>query len=263
MPPKRPYKRTGRIAKKYGVSPNKAVKSAITIQRAVRTYLNKQIETKSACKTSSDYIQIGHNSYVALEAGDLLATTQGVSDPNNSQLLCRIGDQINLKNISIRMMIELNERYSDVSYRILVIKSAKADSLAGNNLFVGLSGNKMLDRIDREKFTVLYEKWGKITARNTGAFTALAGTTTVGGGFYEGDTDTALTRATKIIKINLPGKLFSKSGIIQYENGSSQVKFYDYHFLVYAYSNYSTSSLLGYNVLAVNDYVKEMYYKDA
>ncbi len=79
----------------------------------------------------------------------------------------------------------------------------------------------------------------------------------------EHSSNDSYSRQTKIVKINLPGRLFNKSGVIQYENGSSQVKFYDYHFIVYAYSNYSTSQLLGYNVLAINDYVKEMYYKDA
>jgi len=262
MPPKRKYnKAKAALSKKYGKT--KATVNATVLQAAIRRTLNKQIETKSACQTSTDYTQIGHNNFVSPEYGTLLATTQGVADPSTNNLLCRIGDQITLKGISIRMMLELNERYSHVTYRILVVKCAKGDQVDSSTLFVGLSGNKMLDRLNREKFTFLYEKWGTISAPNTGAFTALTGTSSLGGGIFDGDNDLAFSRKTKIVKINLPGKLFSKSGVIQYENGSSQVKFYDYHFIVYAYSNYGTSQALGYNVLAINDYVKEMYYQDA
>ncbi len=50
--------------------------------------------------------------------------------------------------------------------------------------------------------------------------------------------------------------------MIQYENNAGQVKTYDYSILIYAYSNYNTSAALGYNVLAVNDYVKQIYFKD-
>lgn len=264
MPPKKRGYYTGKrkLAKKYGKSVPKMNASASVIQGAIRRALQRNIETKSACVTASDYTQIGHNSFVSPDSGTLLATTQGVADPNNTNVLCRIGDQINLQNISIRMMFELNERYSDVTYRILVVKASKGDTVDANTLFVGLSGNKMLDRLNRERFTILYEKWGKIRAPNNSVGMDRGEQGTSSGVYYAG-TSAPMSRATKIVKIYLSGKLFSKTGIIQYENASSQVKMYDYHLLVYAYSNYATSSALGYNVLAINDYVKEMYYKDA
>ena len=65
--------------------------------------------------------------------------TQGVQDNQLSTSQVRIGDQINLKGISIRMMLELNERYSDVSYRILCVKFAKGDTPTASTLFHGLS----------------------------------------------------------------------------------------------------------------------------
>lgn len=238
--------------------------SAVRIQKAVRTYLNKNIETKHASMTSTDYSQIGHNSFITLDP-TLLATTQGITDPKATNTACRIGDNITLKGVSIRMMIELNNRYSDVSYRILIIKCAKGDTPSASNLYVGLSGNKMLDKIDRERYTVCYEKWGKITSRNMNM--GSGGTViTTGLGNYEPSPNIGgnyQSRATKIIKIWLPYKRFQKSPTLQYENGSSQLKFFDYHTLIYAYSNYDTSELLGFNVLAVNDYVKEIYFKDA
>jgi len=257
---KRAYNNKRRkTAKRYGVTVKRATAGATQIQAAVRRALARNIETKSACISSSDYIQIGHNGFVGIEYQTLLATTQGITDPQSNNQNCRIGDQINLRGISIRMMLELNERYSDVSYRILVIKSAKGDTVDTNTIFCNLSGNKMLDRINKERYTILYEKWGKMKAPNTGAITVQS----TGSGLFEGDTDRTFSRATKLVKINLPGKLFGKNGLICYENGSSQVKFYDYSVCIWAYSNYSTSSALAYNVLAVNDYVKEMWYKDA
>jgi len=263
MPAKRAYNKTKRkIYKKYG-GKKKSVSAVSTIQAVVRRALAKNIETKNAVLSTSDYQQIGHNSFISLENGTLLAMTQGVQDNQTSSSQVRIGDQINLKGISIRMMLEMNERYADVSYRILCVRFAKGDTPTATTLFNGLSGNKMLDTIDRERYTILYEKWGKITARNPSLYSGAVGT---GTGVFYSDTAAANygSRATKIIKMWLPASKFSgKYGVVQYENGAGQVKTYDYSILVYAYSNYSTSSALGFNVLAVNDYVKQIYFKDA
>jgi len=74
-----------------------------------------------------------------------------------------------------------------------------------------------------------------------------------------------ISRATRIVNFFVPGKKFTRSGILQYENNSTQVKFFDYHFMVYAYSNFSTSSTvpLVYNVGRLNDCFIKMHYKDA
>ena len=39
----------------------------------------------------------------------------------------RIGDEINLSGVSIKTMLESNERYSDVTFRVLVVRAAKGD----------------------------------------------------------------------------------------------------------------------------------------
>ena len=51
---------------------------------------------------------------------NLLATIQGDCDPTNT-IGQRIGDEINLSGECIEMMLELNELYSDVTFRILVV----------------------------------------------------------------------------------------------------------------------------------------------
>ena len=82
------------------------------------------------------------------------------------------------------------------------------------------------------------------------------------GGFITGDNPT-FSRATRIVKMWIPGTKFSKTGKIKYENNSTQVKFFDYHLLVYAYSNWSTTALAGWDVGRVNDEFIQLFYKDA
>jgi len=271
MPPKRNYSSKKRkVAKKYGTSVKKANASASVIQSAVRRALQKNLEKKQSLYSSTDYIQIQHNSFVNLDTA-VLATTPGIYDPNTGNTANRIGDQITLKRVEFRIMLELNERYSQCTYRIMIVKTAKADVPTISTLWVGLSGNKMLDNYDRERYTVLYEKWGEI--KNTavgGGLNVTTDSTTLApstGLYYGSSGNNNFNRATKIVKFSIPYKTFTKSGIIQYENGISQVKMYDYYVLVYAYSNYSTLAptgvTAGYNVLAVNDYVKILHYTDA
>ena len=84
----------------------------------------------------------------------------------------------------------------------------------------------------------------------------------MGSGFQTG-TDT-VSRATRIFKIWIPGKTFARDGVITYENDSQQVKFFDYHFMLYAYSNFDTGAgAASYFVGRLNDCHIKMFYKDA
>lgn len=96
-----------------------------------------------------------------------------------------------------------------------------------------------------------------------GTVAGLIGGTQSGGGLYHAsEPNPSLSRATRIVRMYIPGTKFSKTGKIKYENDSSQVKFFDYHLLVYAYSNYQTMQDL-FNVGRVNDTIVQLYYKDA
>jgi len=74
-----------------------------------------------------------------------------------------------------------------------------------------------------------------------------------------------MNRATRIVKFFIPGTKQVRNRILQYENQSTQVKFFDYHFIIYAYSNFSTveTVALAYNVGRLNDCFIKMHYKDA
>lgn len=243
--------------------------AASVLQAAIKRTLNRNLETKRANQTSTDGVEIFHNNFTTLNS-TILFTTPGPFDPTTNASDCRIGDEIKLKGVSMKMMVELNERYSDVTFRLLVVKAAKGDVPTRATLYNNLSGNKMLDTVNSERYTIMFQKYFKIVAPNSTASTATATSTQAGttippvnAGIYYGPGigGSILSRATKIVKVWIPGYKFVKSSTIKYEQGSSQPKFFDYHVLLYAYSNYSTDQDILY-VARVNDYVQQIFYKD-
>jgi hypothetical protein len=166
-------------------------------------------------------------------------------------------------------MLELNERYSDVTVRIMVVKSARGDTPTTATLFANLSINKMMDSINRERHTIVAQKFIKMRAPNySGGMGATEQNTVPAGVFIAAGIGAqgVLSRATKIVKIYIPGSKFGRNGVIRYENQGDKQKFFDYNVLVYAYANYSThlsGTVQSYNVVAVGDYVKQLYFTDA
>jgi hypothetical protein len=234
-----PVKTAGKKRKRGAVSSGPVRKKSKNIRniaaRAVRDVMMRNIETKQSNQTISDGTEIAHNNFVTLSS-NLLATTQGLTDPQTASTNNRIGDQVTALGVKIAMMVELNERYSDVTFRLMVVKSARGDTPTRATLFNGQSGNKMLDTINLERYSILAQKWFKITAQNA------AGNSSVGvSGFNSlNDVSIVMSRATKIVKLWIPGEKFVKSRIIKYDDNGTQAKFFDYHCLLYAYSNYTT-----------------------
>lgn len=269
MPPKK-YKRKynkarAGLVRKYGKT--MANVNASVLQAAVRRTLFKNAESKTSQFNGTDAQQVSHNSFINIAPNNVLATSQGLGDPENSLVQNRIGDKITLLKAQFRMMIEINPRFSDVSYRILLVKSSRGDTPTSSTLFNGLSGNKMLDTINYERFSVIYQKWGKIKAGPESSGRAYILDDSVLNP-YTGITEAGNDKfhqsaATKIIKFDVPGSKFAKDGIIQYGGDNLAVqKFFDYNLLIYAYSNYATSSAEGYYCLTVNDYFHRLVYKD-
>ena len=99
----------------------------------------------------------------------------------------------------------------------------------------------MLDTIDEERCTVEAQKCTKIKAANVGSAKDVDALETAGqSGAHQRGLNDSLSRATRIIKIWVPGMKFSRNRTTQYENNTPPVKFYDYHLLAYADSNYGT-----------------------
>ena len=228
------------------------------VKKAISANNNKMLETKKSINSQSDGVELAHNQ-ILVRNSILLATSQGVLDPTTGSTQNRIGDKITLSGLSIKCMFELNERYSMATFRIFIVKSAKGDTPTSATLWNGVTGNKMIDTFNRERFTILASKTFTIKQSSTGM--DAEGAQFVGGGFAEGIP--TISRATKIVSLWVPPNKLIRGKTLTYENASAQPKFYDYHLIYYAYSNYSTSAALGFNVARINDEVISLYYKDA
>jgi hypothetical protein len=143
----------------------------------------------------------------------------------------RIGDEINLKGISLKMMIELNERYGDVTHRLILVRSAKGDTPTRATLFKGQSGNKMLDGFNTERYSIVFTKTFKITARNmgtTGGQVMYTGGTQASGQYnIDTGSNAVVSRATRIVKVWIPGAKLGRGGKLQYEDASSNQVMYE------------------------------------
>jgi len=222
--------------------------------------IERTIELKSGVQKYADGLELQHNT-LSVYSNTMLFTANGTKDKEDG-FGERIGDKITLRNVTVKGMLELNERYSDVSIKVLVIKSAKGDEPTQDTLWQGASGNKLLDTFNTERFTILKSKFIKLRAPNMSI--QASGVQTVGSGFTQGGTEHVQSRATRVFNISIPGSKFMRGGVIQYENGSSQPKFYDYHLAFFAYSNYSTvDGAVAFNVARINDAFTKLHYKDA
>lgn len=241
------------------------------MRQIASTVVNRNIETKTSQETSTDGTQIFHNNIVTLTS-NLLQTTQGTGDKEVG-IGDRIGDRVNLKGVSLKFFLELNERYSDVTFRIMVVKSARNDFPSRATLFNGESGNKMMDTINKERYTVLAQKFTKIRAPNQGIADGTGNTINVEpvvgdpSGIYTAATAAdrdrmVISRATRMIKMWIPGHKFVRGGNLIYEDAVNKPKFFEYSVVIFAYSNYSTDQDVWY-VGRVNEFLSKMYYKDA
>ena len=131
----------------------------------------------------------------------------------------RIGDRVTLSGVAFTMMLELNERYSDVTFRMFIVRSAKGDIPTTSTLWNGASGNKMLDTFNTERYSILFSKYVKMTSPMVGINPM--GAQTIGSGFATGAP--TLSRATRIVKFYVPGSKFTNNSILQYENGTGQI----------------------------------------
>jgi len=221
--------------------------------------LTKTIETKSGVQLITDNILFRHNN-ANIISSTFMQTGQGTIDAENA-IGQRIGDKITLTGVSFKMMVELHEAWSDVTLRMMVVRSAKGDVPSISTLWQGATGNKMLDTFNTERYSILFTKYVKMVARNMGNLAS--GIQAIGSGFQTGTP--TVSRATKIVKFFVPGRKISRNGMVQYENGTGQVKFFDFHFIIYAYSNFQTvdSGPLVYQVASLNDCFIKLHYKDA
>jgi hypothetical protein len=78
------------------------------IARVVSNMMSKKLEIKRSLYSGADYQQIGHNNFIFLDS-TILSTNLGTADQMNT-IGQRIGDEITLKGVSFKMMLEMNDR---------------------------------------------------------------------------------------------------------------------------------------------------------
>jgi len=247
----------------------------------VRQAIARTVETKQSNHTVAT-TPIYHNKIAIIDT-NLFVTTQGTTDPMTNDAANRIGDEINIRGLSVRFMVDMALNHSDVTFRAMIIKSAKGDTPTIDTLFNGLSPCKLLDNINTERYSVVFSKTFKMTARNMtmpGRVTEYNNQTQGVGGVSTGVgyhdlylPDTANTynnyqaqgKATRLMKIWIPGSKLFRNGVCKYENGSTQTKFFNYHFIVYSWSNSDANVDPAQNVIngTLKHYVCQMYFKDA
>lgn len=256
-------RRTGTMFKgAMAVVNRRAMRRPIVMTRYVNQRVNnlyRMIETKEINRKSDVNIALPHNNvYLVSGPGGVVnpfVSAQAAGDPMDAPAGNRIGDQISIKGLLVRGFFENALARPRVFFRVMLIRCAKGDTIDRTTLFKGDSGNKMIDQVNTERFTILAQKIFTINASNVAA----SGVEVSGAPL----TATAGGVGTRTFKMWIPGVKFGRGGNVQFENGSSgQVKFYDYRIAVLAYDWYGTPQDNN-NVGRINELYTKIYFKDA
>lgn len=219
------------------------------------------IETKEGQWTSASNIALPHNNVTLINKADggvlnPFERSQGVSDPMQANAMQMIGDSINVKGMSIKCFVEGALQRSKVYFRIMLVKFARGDTPDRAKLFKGDSDNKMLDVVNTERYTIVWQKIFNVSPPNPPPNTVSA-TGVAEPGVLAGVT------GNRIITAWIPGRRFGKKGNVQYVNQSAtDTKFFDYRFFVLAYDWYGTPQDVN-NVGRINSMFSKLYFKDA
>lgn len=219
------------------------------------------IETKEGCRRITN-IELPHNNLLVFNDADgnvfnPFISAQATGDPMAAGGMNRIGDQITVKGLKFKFFVQGAMQRSKVYIKFFLVRMAKGDTLDRTTFFKNACGNKMIDQINTERFTLIASKQVSLTAANIVAanYSMISGVPTSGtAGGLPGNA---------ILDMWVPGRRFGRRGRVQYENNStSQVKFYDYRLCAVAYDWNGTPQDVN-NVGYINDGFVKIYFKDA
>lgn len=234
------------------------VATSSAVVRQVRN-LTRMIETKEGTHTMRNVNMPHNNTYIVqtTAGGDLnpFALAVGAGDPMAQNTGVRIGDRINVRGLMIRGFLENSLNRSKVYFRIMLVKCPRGQAPTRAELFKGSSDNKMIDQVNTEKFTIIWQKIMTIQTANNAPTIVGATTGQVGGGTPAGI-------GTRTFKAWIPGRKFGKAGNLQYENNSQTPKFFDYRIVILCYDWYGTPQDTN-NVGFLNELYTKLYFKDA
>ncbi len=140
-----------RRKKKIGLSK----KQAKAVSHITKKVMRSTFETITVGKTAEN-VQLFHNK--ALYQGALLATTQGVQDPDNQVgNSARKGDKIYLRNVNVRFWLSNKLDRPNVMYKLFLFWYTEGQTLSDQLCFFTQT-NKMLDRINNENIGIIDQK---------------------------------------------------------------------------------------------------------
>ncbi len=128
--------------------------------KSVRKIAKKTVmglaETKTVGKQTENE-QLFHNKALYLQ--NLLATTQGVEDPNDlTSAAARIGDSVALTNVNIKFWLSNKLDRPNVMYRLIMFWYDTPLVLSDAICFFTQT-NKMLDRPNNENISIIDQKY--------------------------------------------------------------------------------------------------------
>lgn len=224
----------------------------------------KTIETKEGQWKTATNTPMQHNNITILQAPGNGLGFMNVFSLNNGVLDAdmtngggqRVGDEITVQSVKFHGFIENALQRPKVYYRFMLVKCAKGDLPSRATLFKGNAGNKMIDEINTERYSIVASKTFNVQASNAQANNASVTGVPIGNAESVGI-------ATRTFKITIPGRKFGRQGVIKFENGStSQVKFYDYVPIFVVYDWFGTPQDAN-NVGIINELYCKIRFKDA
>ncbi len=151
-----PFKKIHLKLKKRPRNPGLSKTQAKSVRKIAKKTVMGTAETKSVGK-SQENVQLFHNK--ALYISNLLATTQGVKDPNDqSGNDARIGDSIRLTNANIKFWLSNKDDRPNVMYRLIMFWYDTPLTLTDALCFFTQT-NKMLDRPNTENISIIDQKY--------------------------------------------------------------------------------------------------------
>lgn len=212
--PQRPYRKRTRstLTKKAKSAVRKIAKNTV-----LRLSETKAVGKQSGGSPTVPAIALFHNQPYFL--GNLLATKQGVQDPNDySSASARIGDEVLLKNVNVRFC--LSGFRPNCTYKLILFWYESGTTLA-NDIVYFTQANKLLDRYNTEQISIIDQKIVHPGAINrTGS----------------DDNTTSYQRRTQLVTMN--GHWKAKR--IKYDEAATTPKFKDIGMAIVVYDSINT-----------------------
>jgi hypothetical protein len=165
--------------------------------------ISRMIETKHGQWTSGNNLALPHNNtfLITKDDGGVLnpfQSTQGASDPMTKDNFQRIGDRISVKGMLVKGFFEGALSRTKVYFRVMLLRGSKGETFSRANIFKGLSDNKMIDQLNTERISVVWQRIFTVTPPNSAAASVNAA------GEVASTTPAGIT-GNRIIKAWIPG----------------------------------------------------------